>query len=305
MELDEFGPSDIVLVVDDSPETLSFLTDALAGHGVTALVARSGANALSLLERIFPDAILMDAVMADMDGFETCRRIKAKREFLDVPIIFMTGLTETEHVLKGFQAGGVDYVTKPVDPHEMLARIQAHIANARRAQSAHIALDRAGSTLMAINVQGSVLWATPRAQAHLARIVGSYDPPSEIWQTIIVPGLRKMIVDTGTGGVLSGTYGGLNLSYLGQGAPGEFLFGLSNDATPSDNESLRQKLGLTERETEVLLWITQGKSNRDIATILKCSPRTVNKHLEQIFSKLGVENRTAAATFAVRILFSR
>lgn len=305
MTQSEFESRDIVLVVDDSPETLSFLTDALEAESITALVARSGASALSLIEKISPDAILLDAMMPGMDGFETCRRIKEKREFQHVPVIFMTGLAEKEHVLHGFQAGGVDYVTKPVDPPEIMARLRAHIANARLAQSARIALDLAGSTIMAVNAHGRVLWATPKAQSHLSRNLGGYDPTSQKWMETITPGLKKMISESASGGALTQTYGGIRFSHLGEGAMGEHLFGLSDSGTLSDDAFLRERLGLTERETEVLLWIAQGKSNRDIAAILKCSPRTVNKHLEQIFTKLGVENRTAAATFAVRMLFSR
>src|SRR5262249_23905154 len=132
-------PRDVVLVVDDSPESLSLLTDALEENGFTALVARSGAAALGLIGRVQPDVILMGAVMPEMDGFETCRRITADRAYGHIPIIFMTGLSETEHVLLGFKAGGVDYVTKPVAPNELVARITTHIANSRLAQSARIA----------------------------------------------------------------------------------------------------------------------------------------------------------------------
>ena len=305
MSMDDLELRDIVLIVDDSPETLSFLTEAFEVNGMAGLVARSGSSALSLIERVSPDAILMDAVMPEMDGFETCRRIKEKREFLHVPVIFMTGLSETEHVLKGFQAGGVDYVTKPVDPDEILARVRAHIGNARLAQSARIALDLAGSTIIAANAKGDLIWTTPKALAHLQRAFESYPPKPEIWLRTMAPGLIDLIAEATAGGAISRTLGGLTLSYLGEGTPGEYLFGLSDGATLKDNEILRRRLNLTERETEVLLWIAQGKSNRDISAILKCSPRTINKHLEQIFTKLGVENRTAAATLAVRILFSR
>ena len=119
------------LVVDDSPETLGFLTDALEGAGFTVLVALQGTSALRLVEEITPDIILLDAVMPGMDGFETCRRLKQKNALAHVPVIFMTGLSETEHIVRGLEAGGVDYVTKPIVPDEMLARMQVHLANAR------------------------------------------------------------------------------------------------------------------------------------------------------------------------------
>ena len=95
----EMGPRDIVLVVDDSPGTLGMLTDALEEAGYTVLVAADGAGAVALVERVTPDIVLMDAVMPGMDGFETTRRIKRNHAVASVPVIFMTGLTDTESVL--------------------------------------------------------------------------------------------------------------------------------------------------------------------------------------------------------------
>ncbi|MBL7405911.1 response regulator, partial [Escherichia coli] len=91
---------DIVLVIDDSPDTLSFLTEAIERSGATVLVAVGGDLALTLVDEITPDVILLDAVMPGLDGFETCRRLKAKPQLAGVPVIFMTGLSETEHIVK-------------------------------------------------------------------------------------------------------------------------------------------------------------------------------------------------------------
>ena len=126
--------NNVVLVVDDSPESLGMLNVALNNQGYTALVALNGAQALSIAEKIEPDVVLMDAVMPEMDGFETCRRLKLQRP--NTPIIFMTGLTDVEDVVKGFEAGGIDYVTKPISPDEVIARIKTHIQTARLALSA-------------------------------------------------------------------------------------------------------------------------------------------------------------------------
>src|SRR5580693_9930335 len=89
---------DTVLVVDDTPETLGFLTDTLDHAGFTVLIATDGESALALVEQITPDLVLMDAVMPGMDGFETCRRLKNEKLLSHVPVVFMTGLSETEHV---------------------------------------------------------------------------------------------------------------------------------------------------------------------------------------------------------------
>jgi DNA-binding response OmpR family regulator len=138
------GDRDIVLVVDDSPETLRLLTDALEEAGMTVLVARAGEHALSIVEKVVPDVVLMDALMPGTDGFATCRKLKQNRALAHVPIIFMTGLSDTEDIIKGLEAGGVDYITKPIVPGEMLARIRVHLGNARMAHSARTALDAFG-----------------------------------------------------------------------------------------------------------------------------------------------------------------
>ena len=159
---------DVALVVDDSPETLRLLTDALDGAGMTVMVAMDGAAAMRIVDQITPDIILLDAVMPGMDGFETCRRLKRDAGLSNVPVIFMTGLAETEHIVSGLEAGGVDYVTKPIVIEEMLARIRVHLANARLTQSARAALDVSGRFLLAVNGQGKIVWATPQAQKLLS-----------------------------------------------------------------------------------------------------------------------------------------
>ena len=144
------------------------VTDALEEAGYTVLVATDGPAAIGVVERVTPDIVLMDALMPGMDGFETCRRIKAKPGLANVSVIFMTGLKDTESVIKGLSAGGVDYVTKPAAPDEILARIQVHLANARLATSAHAALDTAGRFLLAVESDGNLRWLTPQA----ARLLG-------------------------------------------------------------------------------------------------------------------------------------
>src|ERR1700729_3381901 len=159
---------DVALIVDDSPETLRLLTDALDGAGMTVMVAMDGAAAMRIVDQITPDIILLDAVMPGMDGFETCQRLKRDAGLSNVPVIFMTGLAETEHIVRGLEAGGVDYVTKPIVIEEMLARIRVHLANARLTQSARAALDVSGRFLLAVNGQGKIMWATPQAQKLLS-----------------------------------------------------------------------------------------------------------------------------------------
>src|SRR5579863_591380 len=114
MPTQERNAKDIVLIVDDTPDNLAVLTDALDDAGYMVLVATDGETALDRLQHITPDIILLDAVMPRLDGFETCRRLKQLEASRWIPVVFMTGLTETEDIVRGFRAGGVDYVTKPI-----------------------------------------------------------------------------------------------------------------------------------------------------------------------------------------------
>lgn len=298
-------PRDVVLVVDDSPEALGFITEALEAAGVTVLVATSGEAALNIAERVTPDIVLMDAVMPRMDGFETCKRIKASSSLQHVPVIFMTGLTETEHVVHALESGGVDYLTKPIDIDELQARIRVHLANARSAQSARIALDAAGRHLLAVTQAGHVHWSTPQTQQVLKATTGRDDAIDGIGHNLA--NWLSADIATPAGQTTSFTIElagdmKLQMHYLGAIGADEYLFRLTTADHPNQDEILRQQFGLTNREAEVLLWIAKGKANKDIGEILGLSPRTVNKHLEQIYSKLGVENRASAAVRAAHVL---
>lgn len=298
-------PRDIVLVVDDSPETLSFLTDALDEAGVTVLVALDGPAALSLVERVTPDIVLMDAVMPGMDGFETCRRIKQDNRVAHVPVIFMTGLSETEHIVAGFRAGGVDYVTKPIVTDQLLARMHAHLANARAAQSTRAALDATGRYLLAADGQGRVLWCTPQASRMMDTAFEGFGQPGFTLPPAACAWLRQQREGKAPDAVVVEADQPdlrLRIAPVGRIGADEILLQLTEETGGGDTDVLKRKLPLTAREAEVLSWVAGGKSNRDIAEILGLSPRTVDKHLEQIYAKLGVENRASAAAVAVRTL---
>ena len=127
--------ADVVLIVDDVPDNLSVLHDALDESGYTVLVATNGEAAIQRAAQALPDIVLLDAVMPGMDGFEVARRLKARPDTAHIPIVFMTGLTDTEHVVRAFQAGGVDYVTKPIRAKEVLARMAVHVQGARQART--------------------------------------------------------------------------------------------------------------------------------------------------------------------------
>ncbi|POF28284.1 regulatory LuxR family protein [Roseibium marinum] len=305
------APSETVLVVDDTPSSLGMLTDALEEAGYTVLVAQDGRKALDIARRVTPDAILMDAVMPELDGFETSKRLKAFEALRDVPVLFMTGLSETEHIVRGLEAGGVDYITKPVDPEELIARLRVHISNARNSHSAHVALDASGRFLLSVDLSGNICWATPQAlelvegrPAGETASGGKLPAPTVEW-------LRQLLLDSGkapqmgrdTVASMSGRE--LRFSYAGVISTTEHLLRVVEVAGGEPTDVLKAAFNLTEREAEVLSWIANGKSNKEIAAILEMSPRTVNKHLDRIFGKLGVENRTSAAILSLRKLLEQ
>ncbi|MBK1687267.1 response regulator [Rubrivivax gelatinosus] len=305
---DPRGGADVVLVVDDVPDNLALLNDALDEAGYTVLVATSGEAALALAARAQPDIVLLDAVMPGLDGFETARRLKADPETAPIPIVFMTGLTETEHVVAAFGAGGIDYVTKPIRPREVLARIASHLHQARSQRQARNALDAFGHATMVVRERdGRRLWQTALARRMLGEHFGGEDTdtPPELMAWVARESLRRRAGAEPAG--LTVARGARRISFMlhpmpdesGEPVPGEWLVVMRESDDAAIVEAMSLSLELTAREAEVLYWVVQGKANRDIGDILGTSHRTVTKHLEHVFQKLGVETRTAAAALAM------
>jgi len=297
--------SAVVLIVDDVPDNLAVLHDALDESGFMVLVANHGEAALQTAIAEKPDVIILDAIMPGMDGFEVCRKLKADINTRHIPVIFMTGLTESEHVVAAFRAGGIDYVTKPIRSAEVLARINAHLQTSRMMSQARGALDAFGQAAIAITPSnGRIVWQTPLARewmqryfaeqnvlptaqtpaALLAWIKGMADAnaPADAIQPLMIVQARGRLV-----------FVPADLSHDEQ-----WVILLREESDAAQIETLMNIFKLTMRESEVLYWATKGKTSRDIGDILGTSPRTVNKHLEHVFVKLGVETRTAAAALA-------
>ncbi len=287
-----------ILVVDDAPDSLRFLTDTLESEGYAVRIALSGETALASLAAELPDLVLMDAMMPGMDGFETTRRIKADPTLALVPVIFMTGLTETQNVVDGLAAGGVDYVKKPIVLAELLARLKVHLGNARITAGAQGALDASNRPLMALDGSGRIAWTTPRSAEILAARFGA--SVGDQLPGALVGQLQRL--GDGEGRVKHDFAGG-RVEFAAVATQGdERHYRMTETLEGAEEKLLSQRHGLTEREAEVLLWISRGKANREISEILGISPRTVNKHLEQIFEKMGIENRASAAAAAVKTL---
>jgi CheY-like chemotaxis protein/DNA-binding CsgD family transcriptional regulator len=295
------GASEVVLIVDDVPDNLSVLHDALDESGYTVLVATAGEAALQRAAQALPDIVLLDAMMPGMDGFEVARRLKASPATAHIPIIFMTGLTETEHLVAALEAGGVDYVTKPIKPKEVLARMGVHMQGARQARQTRNALDAFGYASITVRaVDGKLMWQTPLARELLAAYYGT----ASVTPQPVVDWLQRHLEDAKRQiepPRFTAELGARRLTFRlhQQTGDDDWLIVMREVSDTAVIEAMSLSFKLTAREAEVLYWVVKGKINRDIADIVGASPATVKKHLERVFAKLGVETRTAAAGMAL------
>jgi DNA-binding NarL/FixJ family response regulator len=295
-----------VLIVDDSTDTLKFLAEAIEPSGANILIAMTGEKALEVVNEIIPDVILLDAIMPGMSGFETCKLLKANLDLKHVPIIFMTGLSESEDIVRGLQAGGADYLVKPINPKELMARIASHLQVSQLTKQAYKAMDVSQRFLTEISDDGLIVWSTPQA----GKIINSVKKTESLddfnFEVKLKKWIKKVNEDHYTGlrqlKISENENGKVSFSYIGKTDQSGHLIRVIEESFIKNAEKLSTAFGLTNREAEVLTWITNGKSNRDIGTILALSPRTINKHLEHIHKKLGVENRTSAAAMAINVL---
>ena len=321
----ERGAGELVLIVDDVPDNLSLLHDALDEAGHTVLVALDGPSAIARARQARPDVVLLDALMPGMDGFEVARRLKADPATAAIPIIFMTALTETEHVVAAFGAGGVDYVTKPIEPRQVLARIAAHTQTARAQRQARNALDAFGhATLVVRPADGRLVWQTALARTLLREHFGSEGSAAPVplidWvrrevaaaaggaapqPLVSARGPRRLTLELHSmtsDAEADADAGGDPVEATEAAEAAEWLIVASETSDGAVFDALMQAWRLTLREAEVLYWVAKGKTNRDVADILAMSPRTVTKHMEHILQKLGVETRTAAAAKVARLV---
>jgi CheY-like chemotaxis protein/DNA-binding CsgD family transcriptional regulator len=296
----------VVLIVDDVPDNLSVLHDALDESGYTVLIATNGSAALKRAQQALPDVVLLDAMMPGMDGFEVARQLKATPATAHIPIIFMTGLTDTEYLVAALECGGVDYVTKPIKPKEVLARMGVHLAGARERRQTRNALDAFGYATITVRVSdGCLMWQTPLARELLERYCGTQAPvtPQPVLQwlahalaTIAIGNeAPKLTLERGATRLILRLH-----QQIGDlDAGGDWLIVMREVSDSAVIEAMSLALKLTAKEAEVLYWVVKGKTNKDIGDILGSSPMTVKKHLERVFVKLGVETRTAAAGMAM------
>jgi DNA-binding NarL/FixJ family response regulator len=313
-----------VMVVDDVPANVDVVLGFLHESGYRVLVADSGVRGIEQLELELPDLILLDLMMPGMDGIETCLQIKARDAWKHIPIVMMTAADELSKKLAAFEAGAVDFLTKPIQPEEVLARVQTHLhirelqaqletvnrslqhKNQELAEEIELRLDAEKQleasleqALLISNRQGEVLFATRQAQLLLDTFFSStpkHRLPLELQTWLAGPDNLKPLH------VTHKKRGEIEIDNFALSTSGNLSLMRMDHRNGDKGPKALLALGLTAREAEVLYWITEGKTNPEIAIILDSSTNTVKKHANNLFAKLGVETRTAAARTALQVL---
>ncbi|HVU25188.1 MAG TPA: response regulator [Opitutus sp.] len=304
------SPAPNLLIVDDTPDNIAVLFDFLVEQGFNVLVCESGAAALDTLAVEEPDLILLDVMMPGMDGMETCRRIKATPAGRDVPVFFMTALGEPYDKVRGLEAGAVDYLTKPVFPEEVLARIRTHLEISRLQKELQEKNDRLDAALQrSIVAERALEHSLNRALILVDRANHRIDYATfQARQLIDRLGGADAVVAALTRGAktMPSTHGEtVELNPQDYATDDHTVLVTLQVRRPDPSPDDLKPLGLTPREREILFWISQGKTNPEVATILGMQVCTVKKHVENFLPKLGVETRLAAALRAQELLNSR
>ncbi len=287
----------VILIVDDTPVNIGVLIDTLGDSGYQVLVAESGASALKLLNHETPNLILLDVMMPGMDGYEVCRRIKANESWAQIPIIFMTALNDPEDKVRAFSAGAVDYITKPIYSAEVLARVSTHVnlhllkqqledELAMRVEAENLIRQSLDLGVLLLDSQNQIIFSTRLTDALLNKHAADFD-------------------GTNCPLELLGSDSPLEVRRFSEAGNEDISMYIVQERNSPPGPSALLPLGLTAREAEVLYWIAQGKSNPDISMLLTTSVRTIHKHVENIFRKLGLETRNAAALTALEVLQPR
>ena len=285
-------PKPTLLVVDDTPANLGVVCDALRQNGVRVLLAESGAAAREVLARLTPDLVLLDVMMPGEDGFAVCATLRAHPAWRDLPVIFLTAVDAPEQKVRAFAAGAVDYVTKPVHVPELVARVRVQL-DLRAARLALEAKNAELETEVAIRLDAEAQLATSldRAVIVLAR------DGTVLFATRLAHDLMAKFAATPVALSHTARFAGAGSAltvrrFTEPGRDDVVVLALEEEHAPPGPGALLA-LGLTPRQAEVAYWVAQGKTNPEIAVILGASPRTIDKHMERILPRLGVENRAS------------
>jgi len=282
--------SKLILIVDDNVHNLQVLGNILLSEGYNIAVAQKGKDVLSFVEKKIPNLILMDIVMPEISGIEVCKALKKDPKTRDIPIIFISVHKDTVEKIKAFRAGGVDYITKPFQKEEVLARVSVHLELQRarqelkkinqelevRIKKRTKELLEANKKLEEMNVALKVL--LEKKQEHKEdfgkQIVFNVEQ-------VVEPFLDKLRQTRLTNGQVE------ILNIIEQK--------LKEIVSPYQR-TLSQRYGLTPTELQIVELIRTGKPTKEIAEILNLSKRTVDTHRHNIRKKLGILNKNINLT---------
>lgn len=271
----------LILVVDDSEDSLQLIGLMLQSLNAKISVATSAQDALSILEIIFPDLIILDIKMPKIDGFELCRKLKSTNETKNYPILFLSGKNSTNDIVKGFKLGAMDYITKPVIEEELIARVKTQLAIKKNTDELEkIVADRTTELIMtnkkledyntALNVvlEKKDEYTNKRERHVVGNINGLCLPMIEkLKKTKLDPMQRQTVdaIEKNVKNIISPFVKNIDSDLLGY--------------------------GLTQRELQVCQLIIQGRSSTEIADILNSSESTVSFHRSNIRNKLKIKHK--------------
>ncbi len=274
----------LILIVDDNAHNLQVLGSILRDNGYRTAVAQDGQEALHFVQKKWPSLVLLDIMMPGMDGFEVCRRIRARTDGDPLPVIFLSVHSETSDKIKAFRAGGVDYITKPFQQEEVLARIAVHI----QLQTTKQALQRANEELEErVRKRTSALTEanTKLEEANIALkvLLERKDETRRMSEEKLIfnvqhgiqPNLEKL---------MSTDLNSIQLQYV------QAIESQLREVTSPLKRDLSQRFCLTPTEMQLVDLIRQGKLTKEIAHLLNLSKRTIDTHRQNIRKKLGLQN---------------
>ncbi len=289
-----------IMIVDDTPANLQLLLQVLLKNGHRVVAFTDSAQALGAAKNHPPDIILLDIRMPGMDGLETCRRLKADPELRDVPVLFISMINEPDKIVQAFAAGGADYVTKPFQPEEVLARVSTHLQLRRllsKVKRQRDAVEKKVSQRTRELEQKNASLAQyihqlEKTNVALDVLIRKFDAEStalaqktvdELWMDI-APMLRELneLCSSDEQKVLVE----MIQSRLAQAEP--------KIPRLEDNQAL-----LSKREQEVALLIAEGRSCTEVGQLLSIALRSVHSHCYSIRKKLGVPGKVNLKTFLI------
>jgi len=312
----------VLLLATPACEPLQAMQEGLEESGYQVDLVHDGSSVPQRAAQTQPDAIVLAADWPDASGLDWVRWLRQSSATSHLPVLLLLNDESEASVASAYRAGAWDHLLMPARMSDLLARLQVHCRAARAAREqaqmnrqALSALDAFGYASLTIRLPDAcLLWQTPLAQDLLWRYFGTRPPivpePVLRWMKRSLQGADAAPGRLGEPAQLHVDRGGSRLSLRlhgsldGQGEPPEpgrsdgWLVVMAEQSIAVTQQSLGKCFGLTAREAEVLYWVTQGKTNRDIGDILGSSPATVKKHTERLYAKLGVETRTAAAAMA-------